>query len=473
MNKNNQPGNPREENTLPNDTAAKELENQNPPAGRADLSDADISPKPNAPRWRSMVVLLPGGIVLVLVILVVLGILFFSLNAHLSKNDSQSDLSNKPKDALLTDNPHSENQNTVMEFEKSQSNTEQKSENTTNSYDRSVYPSPDNTLLQKSITDPNGSKEELAERSKVYQAAEELNAVPEYENVRPNTEQKNENAPDSHDHSIYLMPDSILLQKGITDPNCSEKDIAERTKVYQAAEKMIQSGRLTKMLKERRIVQEKPVKESLLISSKDLDIVRKEIIKNAGLSWPKASSVAREAATFIVVEQATQIHSSYYQYWKHLWDLEYSEIFKNLSSGAVQGFANLSNENVFLESPGMARLAREMIKQAYPKENPAIQEYLANILQNTLWARADNSKSEFTLYVRKIRFGTPDFGIRERFLPYPTFPQRQEAIEQAIYEVLKKHPQYQYAIISPFVKQDVRRRAQELAEFIRNVPPPQ
>ena len=242
MNKKNRTENRRQENDALNGPSANDLEKQQSPTGRmqSDLSDEDTPSEPNVPRWRPMAVLLPGGITLVVVISVVLGIMFFGPKASLLKDNPSNDLLDNIEDTPLTDNQqHLENQNN-----------------------------------EKKSTTP-----------------------------LPNTEQKYEFAPDPYDHSVYLTIDRTFMHKGIIDPNYSEQDLAERNKVYQVAEKLIQSGRFEQILNKEHIISKEPVLETFKIRSEDFNSVRKLVLKSTGLVWEDASLLSREAATLIVFEE--------------------------------------------------------------------------------------------------------------------------------------------------------------------------
>lgn len=256
------------------------------------------------------------------------------------------------------------------------------------------------------------------------------------------------------------------------DREYKQADLAEREKVYKAAHALIQSKAMEELFKQEGLIFEEPSHEYLWFHADKFDRVRKKVLKTAGLSWKSASPLAREAATAIVFEQANRVHQKYYQYWDHIKKIKDSKKFFRLVGDSMRGFDDLSNEHVFLDARDMQTASLNIIKENYPREDPSVHTHLAQSLSAQLIDKAAKSKDEFTLCVHYIIYGAQDFGTRDRFLPYQTFAERQTAIVEAIYDVLKKHPQYKNIILAPFVKEVVAEQAQKLAEVIQNVPPP-
>lgn len=216
---------------------------------------------------------------------------------------------------------------------------------------------------------------------------------------------------------------------------------------------------------------------------RDVCLVGQSLLEAVGLSADTAPAVCKETAfaqAALAIESVRKIQA---EQSNAVADLLASNGHRQLRDSLLSGFDGLSQPSVLLDDAHLKQIARREVDKAYPKQPEAVRKRIAQSLAGDLINRAEGAWSAFSLYVRTIFFGNPDFGDREAFLVHEGFDGRQKAMEKKILEMISKNPKYKKAILDPGdvqglvgsrkdrnVKALVRQHAGRLAETIRDVP---
>lgn len=201
-----------------------------------------------------------------------------------------------------------------------------------------------------------------------------------------------------------------------------------------------------------------------------LDQLRRSILLRSGGSWEQASVAAREAATAAAFEGVMRVQRWHRELRARGDQLLAPDRFDPLVNKAAAGFEDLSSVQAFLDEAGMEALAESVIRRTYPDEPEAVRSRLVDRLKAVLWQKGTTAKAEFRRDVRYIFFGTNGFGTREDFLRFDKPQDRQDAIDAALWRVLRQHPRHRRALQSAYTQSVVAQQARALAETIKNVP---
>ena len=248
--------------------------------------------------------------------------------------------------------------------------------------------------------------------------------------------------------------------------------VGQQARIRAAAEGLFRSGRFHKLMQEAEI----PAQEGVELSSGDLFkrilLLQGCLLKAAGFSDQEKSPALRETAVALSVEYTMRVQRQESEDSQRSITLKLKPQYDTIIREEVKGFDDLSNESVFLDKADFQKRAGKILLEHYADETPGVKERLLTDIGEQLTESATRAKEALRLFVRYIFYGSKGFGTREAFLRYEGLAARRQAMEDKIYQMIKKHPKYcRAAIDSDYVKELVSKQAADLAEAIKDVPP--